>query len=80
MSRQSLVDFELSDVYILLVMSPILKLEKDDSEKELDFEIDYQLSLTIQQRFEMMFRKSREIAQMLIDNGHRKPSEIIKRK
>ncbi len=80
MSRQSLVDFELSDVYILLVMSPILKLDKDDSEKELEFEIDYQLSLTIQQRFEMMFRKSREIAQMLIANGHRKPSEIIKRK
>ena len=61
-------------------MSPILKLEKDDSEKELEFEIDYQLSLTIQQRFEMMFRKSREIAQMLIDIGHRKPSEIIKRR
>jgi len=37
-------------------LAPILKLEKDDSEKELEFEIDYQLSLTIQQRFEMMFR------------------------
>ena len=80
LSRQSFVDFGLSDVYILFIMSPILKLEKDDSEKELEFEIDYQLSLTIQQRFEMMFRKSREIAQMLIDNGHRKLSEIIKRK
>jgi len=76
----SLVDFGLADVYVLLIMSPILKLEKDDSEKELEFELDYQLSLTTQQRFEMMFRKSREIAQMLIDNGHRKPSEIIKRK
>ena len=80
LSRQSFVDIWLSDVYILFIMSPILKLEKDDSEKELEFEIDYQLSLTIQQGFEMMFRKSREIAQMLIDNGHRKPSEIIKPK
>jgi len=60
-------------------MSPNLKLEKDDSEKELDFELEYQLSLTTQERFEMMFRKSREIAQLLIENGHRKASEIIKR-
>ena len=80
MSHQSLVDYGRLNMYILFIMSPILKLEKDDSEKELEFEIDYQLSLTIQQRFEMMFRKSREMAQMLIDNGHRKPSEIIKRK
>ena len=60
-------------------MSPILKLEKDDSEKELDFELEYQLSLTTQERFEMMFRNSREIARLLIENGHRKASEIIKR-
>lgn len=60
-------------------MSPNLKLEKDDSEKELDFELEYQLSLTTQERFEMMFRKSREIARLLIENGHRKASEIIKR-
>ena len=56
------------------------KIKKDDSEKELEFAINNQLSLTTQQRFEMVFRKSREIAQMLIGNGHRKPSEIIKRK
>ena len=61
-------------------MLPILKLEKDDSEKELEFEINNQLSLTTQQRFEMVFRKSREIAQLLIGNGHQKPSEIIKRR
>jgi hypothetical protein len=61
-------------------MSLILKTNLDDSEKELEFELEFQLSLTTQQRFEMMFRKSKEIAQMLIDNGHRKPFEIIKRK
>ncbi len=32
-------------------MSPILKLKSDDEEKELEFELDYQLSLTTQQRF-----------------------------
>ena len=60
-------------------MSPILKLETDDEERELEFELDYQLSLTTQQRFEMMFEKSRIIKQLLLENGHRKPFEIIKR-
>ena len=60
-------------------MSPILKIDKDDEEKEMDFEIDYQLSLDVEQRFRMMFQKSRELALMLEKNGHRKPSEIIKR-
>lgn len=60
-------------------MSPILKIDKDDEEKELDFELDYQLSLTVDQRFSMMFQKSKELAYMLERNGHRKPSEIIKR-
>jgi hypothetical protein len=60
-------------------MSPILKIEKDDEEKEIDFELDYQLSLSIDQRFRMMFQKSKELAVMLEKNGHRKPFEIIKR-
>jgi hypothetical protein len=60
-------------------MSPILKLESNDEDKELEFELDYQLSLTTQQRFEMMFEKSRFLAQLLLDYGHRKPVEIIKR-
>ncbi|MBI3599516.1 MAG: hypothetical protein HY097_02610 [Nitrospinae bacterium] len=61
-------------------MAPILKLDVHDEEKELDFEIDYQLSLTTEQRFEMMFKKSEEIAKILIENGHREPFKIIKRK
>jgi hypothetical protein len=60
-------------------MSPILKIDKDDEEKEIDFELDYQLSLTVDQRFSMMFQKSKELVDMLEKNGHRKPSEIIKR-
>ena len=61
-------------------MSPILKTNFENPESELDFELEYQLSLTVQQRFEMMFEKSNQIAQMLIDNGHRKTPQIIKRK
>ena len=60
-------------------MSPILKTSSNDEEKELEFELDYQLSLTTQQRFEMMFEKSRVMAQLLHKHGHRKPFEIIKR-
>jgi hypothetical protein len=61
-------------------MVPILKCEKDDEKRELEFEIDYQLSLTTEQRFKMMFKRSEEIAKMLIENGHREPFKIIKRK
>ncbi len=60
-------------------MSPVLKLESDNEQKELEFELDYQLSLTTQQRFEMMFEKSRIMAQLLLDYGHRKPFEVVKR-
>ncbi len=60
-------------------MSPILKLDEDDEEKEIDFELDYQLSLNVEQRFRMMFQKSKEIAEMLVKNGYRKPFEIVKR-
>ena len=60
-------------------MSPVLKLESDDEEKELEFELAYQRTLTTQQRFELMFRKSREIMETLLRHGYRKPFEIVKR-
>jgi len=60
-------------------MSAIFKLDRDDEEEELKLELVYQRSLTTQQRFEMMFRKSREIAEILQRHGHRKPFEIVKR-
>jgi len=58
----------------------ILKAKKTNNKKELQFELDYQQSLTLKQRFEMMFKKSNQIKEMLIKNGHRKPFEVIKRK
>ena len=60
-------------------MTPIFKSDTDDDDRELDFELEYQLSLSVEERFRMMFQRSREIAEMLIRNGHRKPFEIIKR-
>jgi hypothetical protein len=60
-------------------MSPIIKLAPDeqDEDRELELELDYQLSLTTAQRFEMMLRKSRELAEELLRRGYRKPVEII---
>ena len=60
-------------------MAQILKADRDDEEKELDFELAYQRKLTTAQRFELMFCKSREIAEVLLKRGYRKPFEIIKR-
>ncbi|KKU19500.1 MAG: hypothetical protein UX30_C0011G0006 [Candidatus Saccharibacteria bacterium GW2011_GWA2_46_10] len=59
---------------------PILKIKNDNPEKEFEFELKFQQSLNSQQRFEMMIKRSREIMERLIRNGHRKPFEIIKRK
>ncbi len=61
-------------------MSPILKIAKDDDDRELRFEIDYLLSLTTEERFKMMFERSELIKKTLRDHGHRKTAEIIKRK
>ena len=62
-------------------MSPILKVEPggDDAERELEFELEYQGRLTTQERFEMMFRRSRELVEMLQRHGHRRPTEVLKR-
>jgi hypothetical protein len=57
----------------------ILILEHDDEERELAFELAYLSALTVQERFELMFRKSREIAEALLRHGHREPVTVIKR-
>lgn len=62
-------------------MSPILKLDPHDGaeEQELAFELAYQQTLTVAQRFEMMLRCSRELASELLRRGHRRPVEVVKR-
>jgi hypothetical protein len=60
-------------------MCPILKLKKHNEKKEIEFELKYLLSLTTRQRFEMMFKKSKEMRELLEKSGHRKSFEIIKR-
>ena len=60
-------------------MSPILVLDHDDEEKELEFELAFLRSLTTQQRFDLMFQRSREMAEVLLRHGYRKPSEVVER-
>jgi len=59
----------------------ILKLDKHNEAKEIDFELDYLTSLTTKQRFEMMFRKTREMLGLRKKtNAYRTTTKIIKRK
>ncbi|NIV70527.1 MAG: hypothetical protein GWN41_10490 [Phycisphaerae bacterium] len=59
----------------------ILKLDRHDEDKEIEFELDYLTSLTTSQRFEMMFRKTGEMLSLSKKpNANRKTPEIIKRK
>ena len=58
---------------------PVLKLEKDDENREIEFELCYLKSLTTRERFLLMQKKSEEIKKMLRKRGYRKSAKIIKR-
>lgn len=60
-------------------MAPNLKLKKHNAKKEEEFEQKFQRSLSLTDRFRMVVRQSKLVLRMLIDNGHRKPTEIFKR-
>ena len=62
-------------------MSSVLKLDPaaSNDDRELEFELAYQRSLTTAQRFQMMLQKSRAMAEQLERLGHRKSAEIVKR-
>lgn len=58
---------------------PVLKFKKHNQKKEEEFERKYQRSLSLTERFRMVVRQSKLVLQMMVKNGYRKPSEIIKR-
>ena len=60
-------------------MAPVLKLDNHDEEREIEFELNYLLSLTTEQRFQMMSQKTKEIRDLLTNHGYRKTPKIIKR-
>jgi len=57
----------------------ILKLPQADEERELEFELNYLGSLTFEERLQMMKQKSREMLRQMVEHGHRRPFEILKR-
>jgi len=58
----------------------ILKLDKRDEDKEIEFELDYLMSLTTAQRFELMRQKTMELLKLSGRiNADRKTTEVIKR-
>jgi len=58
----------------------ILKLDRHNEDKEIEFELDYLTSLTTQQRFELMFRKTEELLSLRKKKiARRKTTEVIKR-
>ena len=58
---------------------PILKLDRDDESSEIEFELHYLKSLTINERFLLMQRKSNEMKELMRNCGHGRSPEIIKR-
>jgi len=83
--KQIFIYFNCHFLYKLVTFSimekgpPILKLSSDDEKKELEFELDYLSSLTFEERLKMMREKSREMLKQMIEHGHRRAVEIIKR-
>lgn len=57
----------------------ILILENHDENQEIEFELRWLLSLTVEERFQLMIRRTQELLQLLENSGHRTPSSIIKR-
>lgn len=60
-------------------MTHILKLNRHNERKEIEFELKYLKSLSVKQRFEMLFRKTKEMINLLEKSGHRRSFKIIKR-
>jgi len=58
----------------------ILVLRDYDENKEIEFELGFLRSLSLNQRILMMEAKSREMKSLLTKNGHREIIQIIKRK
>lgn len=57
----------------------LLKLDQHDEQKEIEFELAFQQSLTLDERIAMLEERKTRFLKQLIGHGHRKPVEIIKR-
>lgn len=58
----------------------ILKLKTHSPDQELEFELEFLNSLTLEARFEMLFERMEIFNRMLNERKFRKTPEVIKRK
>jgi len=58
----------------------ILLLKDSNEKKEIEFELKFLSSLSLEQRFSLMMEKTQELKTNLRKNGHRTTPQIIKRK
>ena len=56
----------------------LLKLAEHDEERELEFELDFQATLTVRERFRHMERFSNELRRLMEANGFRESPGIVK--
>lgn len=59
---------------------PILKLDRESEDLEIAFELKYLRSLTQEESFQMMLKKTEELKGLMKNRGYRKTVEVIKRK
>lgn len=52
---------------------------EQDEERELEFELAFLRSLTTEQRFDLLFERSRQMAESLRAHGHGEAPSIVKR-
>jgi hypothetical protein len=57
----------------------ILKLTRSNENKEIELELNYLMSLTTRQRFQMMFEKTHQMASLSKRSGRRKATKVVKR-
>ena len=57
----------------------ILVFKKENQNRKIEFELNYLSSLSLQDRFALMFVKNHELKINLENNGHRKSPSVIKR-
>jgi len=58
---------------------PVLKLRGHNKDKEVEFELKYLLSLSLQERFRMMLNKTKEMRELAKRHEHRGATQILKR-
>ena len=58
---------------------PILKLRGHNKKREIEFELKYLLSLSLQDRFRMMVNKTKEMRALARRHEHRGATQVFKR-